>query len=485
MARRLILGWGASANILVEFEQRSAGQLAVVTKDGNLASTLREEGITVHHGDPGDTDTLQIFDGADAILVGDQRTHQNIRIAQTARDWFPHAKIIAYCGSGATPAERTQLGNSADHLVDHVSEVGDAILDVATSAAAVRAHRVRAILDSIDGKLCVFMHNNPDPDALASAVGIVRIAESRGVQAAPYYYGEITHQSNRAFVNVLDLPIQQLDPDDPFPECAAIGLVDHALPGVNDDLPPDLIPDLIFDHHTPSGPIEGRYVDLRESVGATSSMVVEYLRQLEITIGEDLATGLLNGIRTDTKNFSRKVSPIDFDAAGYLWNTVNHRALDRIENPSLSRDTLSTIGDAISERSVRGPALASCVGEISSRDALAQAADLLLQMDGIDILLVYGIEEDAVHASARARPTMQGIDLADIMREAYGPIGTAGGHQEMAGAQIPLGMLATTEEHDDALIDVVREVIDERFFETVEDRLHPVNAFSIRDIAGE
>lgn len=473
MARRLVLGWDGSPWTLVEFERRTAGRLTVVTHDGNTAGTLREEGISVVRLDPTDPRALRDVEDADAILIGEHTTGRNREIAEAARQVFPRANIVAYSGRDATPDDHTRLEAVVDQVVDHVYEVGSKIVEVATSAPAVRAHRVRAILDDIDGHLCVFMHDNPDPDALASAVALVRIADARGVDARPYYYGEITHQSNRAFVNLLDLSVEGLDHSDPFPDCDAVALVDHALPGVNDSLPPDITPDLIFDHHTPSGPVEGRYVDLRESVGATCSIILEYLRQLEIAIDEDLATALLNGIRTDTKDFSRKVSQLDFEAAGYLWEHADHTALERIENPSLSRDTLGTIGEAIARREVRGPALASCVGEITTRDALAQAADLLLQMDGIEVLLVYGIDDDAVHASARARPTMTGLDLASIMREAFGPIGTAGGHEEMAGARIPLGMMAATEDHEEALIEVVREVIDERFFETVADRLQP------------
>lgn len=220
-------------------------------------------------------------------------------------------------------------------------------------------------------------------------------------------------------------------------------------------------------------------MDLREDVGATSSMMAEYLQQLEIDIDETLATALLYGIRTDTNDFTRKVSETDFDAAGILWGKADHESLRRVENPSLSRDTLGTIGDAIAQRHVQGSILSSCVGEINTPDALAQAADLLLQMEGIDVLLVYGLTDDVVHASARARPNVPGVDLADIMREAFDPIGTAGGHEEMAGAQIPVGMLGTVGgDHGEVLVEVIREVIDERFFETVEGRLGRRGQFS-------
>lgn len=474
MVERLILGWAPSPWVLVEFARRTTGGLMLVAQDEELTDLLRDEGIDVVRADPADAAALREVDRADAILIAAREGERNCAVAAAARTVFPDARLIAYSGSGLTPAMRGRLDRLADHVIDHVTEVGTEVVHTATSAPAVRSHRVRTMLDGVDGPLCVFMHDNPDPDALASAIALVRIAEDRGNAATAYYFGEITHQSNRAFINLLDLPAVALDPGTDLPPCEAIALVDHALPGVNDSLPPDLTPDLIFDHHTPSGPVEGRYVDLRESVGATSSIMVEYLRQLEVDIDKDLATALLNGIRTDTKNFARKVSPVDFRAAGFLWELADHTALERIEQSSLSNETLATIGDAIDARTVRGPVLSTCVGRVGTRDALAQAADLLLQMEGVELLLVYGVKDDVIYASARARPTMGGIDLAAIMREAFGAIGTAGGHEEMAGAQIPVGMLAAIEgEQEMRAIDVVREVIDGRFFETVEDWLRP------------
>lgn len=480
MGSLLVLGWGSAIGPLVRFATSDSTELQVITDRKEMAESLREEGISVVHADPCDPDVLA-EQTPSVVLVAAGDGAENLATIEAARNAYPSAMIVGRTGMTISQENRDAMAALADTVIDDRAMVAQDFIDVATSPKAVRAHRVRSILDRIDGRLCIIMHDHPDPDALASAVSLRRIATSRGTSASAYYYGEITHQSNRAFVNLLDLEVEELEPTEQLPECGAIALVDHSLPSVNDSLPSDTVPDLIFDHHTPSGPVEGGYVDLREDVGATSSMMVEYLRQLEIDIDEQLATALLYGIRTDTNDFTRKVSTTDFDAAALLWDIADHDALRRVENPSLSRDTLGTIGDAIAKRRVRGSILSSCVGEINTPDALAQAADLLLQMEGIDVLLVYGIDDETVQASARARPNVPGIDLADIMREAFDPIGTAGGHEEMAGAQIPVGMLGSVgEDHDDALVSVIRDVIDERFFETVAMRLDRASRYPRR-----
>ncbi|MFC6725669.1 bifunctional oligoribonuclease/PAP phosphatase NrnA, partial [Halobium palmae] len=62
------------------------------------------------------------------------------------------------------------------------------------------------------------------------------------------------------------------------------------------------------------------------------------------------------------------------------------------------------------------------------------------------------------------------LDLGETLRDAFDAIGSAGGHADMAGAQIPLGILADVEEGSSAsLATVVEEIVSERYFETLED----------------
>lgn len=473
MAARLVLEWGLPHHALRTFAAGQSRSIQVVSEKTELIDTLGSAQIPVVHGDPSDPSVLEALGSEpNLILIAAATAERNLSIATAARRVFPGAEFLVVAETGASPNTRSRLAEVADELLEEGEIIGDQLLNISTSATALRARRVRAVLSSLDGELAVYMHDNPDPDAIASAVALTRLAECLDVPAQAYYYGEITHQSNRAFVNLLELPMEGLESCADPPESAGVALVDHSLPGINDSLPPDTRIDLIFDHHTPAGPVEARYVDVRESVGATSSILIEYLRQFGVEIDAGLASSLVYGIRTDTKEFSRKVTPLDFDSAGYVWTRADHEVLEQIENPSVSHETLSTIADAIRERHVRGNVLSTSVGDLIERDAIAQAAELLLQMDGIDVVLVYGFKDEVAYASARSRGSGIPIDLATVMRDAFGQIGTAGGHEEMAGAKISLGVLDIVDSDDE--IDregQVREVIDERFFETVESHL--------------
>ncbi|WP_417448672.1 DHH family phosphoesterase [Haloplanus litoreus] len=349
-------------------------------------------------------------------------------------------------------------------MIDVERVVTDHVLEAATGKGAERVWRLLNVLRGIDGRLAVVMHDNPDPDAIASALALAVIARSVGIEADACYFGDISHQENRALVNLLDLELRNVESVDALDDYAGIALVDHSRPGVNDGLDPDTSVDVVVDHHPPRAPVEARYVDLRSDVGATSTLLTEYLKRLGLDPGREVATALLYGIRIDTREFTREAVEADFEAAAHLYPLVDESILERVESPSMGPEVLSTLAAAIRNRDVRGDVLTTGVGRIRDRDALAQAADKLLDMEDVCVTVVYGFMDETVYVSGRARGT--DVDLGEALRDALGPIGSAGGHADMAGAQIPLGILgAVDEESTDSLSRVVDEVIAERIFE--------------------
>jgi nanoRNase/pAp phosphatase (c-di-AMP/oligoRNAs hydrolase) len=358
------------------------------------------------------------------------------------------------------------MGELADELVDP----GGAVAEEVLAPAGREGHRVRnlqRLLRDLDGRLAVVMHDNPDPDAIASAVALVGIAEAAGCPADACYSGDIAHQENRALVNLLEYDLVKFGDDPDLQPYAGIALVDHSRPGVNDHLPPDTPIDVVIDHHPPRQPVEARFVDLRSDAGATSTLLTDYLRRLNVEPDEAVATGLLYGIRVDTREFSREVSVDDYEAAAFLLPYVDSATLERVESPSISPETLDTLGRAIRNREVRGSVLTTCVGPLRDRDALAQAADQLLDLEGVNTSLVYGYDDGVIYASARARGAQ--LDVGETLRDAFGQIGSAGGHADMAGAQVPMGVLGDTDDSEE-LAAIVRDVVTDRFFETLRER---------------
>ncbi|MEF8915815.1 DHH family phosphoesterase [Natronomonas sp.] len=463
---RLVLGCGSVGLPLAERLARRPERLLVVLEDDERrADSLREEGIDARSLERTDPDALRTVAGAvDSIVLAPDETDRLLPLARLARAAYPDAFLLACFDSGTAAADRTAVSDLVDRTIDAAAETSEYVLDRAGDDG-VRMRKFKRILRDIDGTLAVIAHDNPDPDAIASAVGLTRIAEATGTDATPCYYGNINHQENRALVNLLEYDLRNLTEDvDLDEEFAGFALVDHSRPGINDGLPESTPIDIVIDHHPPRALVEARFVDLRSNFGSTSTLIAGYFHQLGIEPPADIATGLLYGLQTDTDDFTREVDVPDFEAAARLVDRADSSALQRIESPSVTADTLETVASAIVNRRVEKDVLTTGVGRISDRDALAQAADKLLEMDGISTTLVFGYTEEVVYISARSRGT--DLDLGEALRDAFGQIGSAGGHAEMAGAQIPVGMLV--EEDDEAdRGEVIEEVITERFFETM------------------
>ncbi|MFB6222259.1 MAG: DHH family phosphoesterase [Haloarcula sp.] len=486
MPSRLVLGLGPTALDLLDRVGDDTGNLMVVTQDEHRVETLRSDGINVLEADQTDRAVLADLDiDPGSVIVASEDPSRNTATAAVASELFPDAFLFVYAGLGATAEQRVQLDAAADRLFDPEAVV-TARLDQTIGDEGTRTRKLQQVLRDIDGHLAIVTHDNPDPDAIASAVALGELAERAGCDVTICYYGEVSHQENRALINLLEFDLKNLDPSDPaaLDTFDGFALVDHSRAGVHDQLPPETPIDIVIDHHPPRVPVEARYVDLRSGVGATSTLLVDYFCRFGVDIPTPIATGLLFGIQVDTKDFSREVVAADFEAAAYLVTNADMGTLQRIEDPSMSPETLSVIGNAIANREQEGSVLLTCVGEISDRDALAQAADRLLDLEGVQATMVYGVIDETIYASARARGT--DLDLGEALRDAFGQIGSAGGHADMAGAQIELGMLKTIDDRDEPLEEIVRSIVSDRFLDAIESHSHRllgrVYARSDRDV---
>ncbi len=484
MARRLLLGCSPVGNALVERARKGNADLLAVTDDGGWASTLRDRNVATVEADP--TNPAAYPDGATTVFVASDDPERNVAAARAARERYPGATLVAHAGTAATDERVATLESVADRVIDpvdavadrvrHAIDVDDADPDESGGSAAdevggpaadddERPPRLLATLRDLSGPLLVVTHDNPDPDAIASAIGLARIAERVGVPADPCYGGAITHQENRAMVNLLDLSLRTFEEID-LDDYGGVALVDHSRAGINDSLPEGTPVDVVIDHHPPRGPVEGRFIDIRPEAGATGTLIEEYLSRLEIEPNRALATTLLYGIRIDTRDFTREVSVRDFEAAASLILRADVATLERVESPSMGPETFRVLATAIECRDVRDSAIASCVGEIADRDALAQASERLLGMEGIAVTFVYSYMDGVIYGSARARGTDR--DVGELLRDALGGVGSAGGHVDMAGAQVPLGILEDVPAATDPSA-AVEKFVSRRFFEAIED----------------
>ncbi|MFC6976047.1 bifunctional oligoribonuclease/PAP phosphatase NrnA [Halomicroarcula sp. GCM10025709] len=319
-------------------------------------------------------------------------------------------------------------------------------------------HELQSLLGSGE-ELTIVCHNNPDPDCLASALALGRLAAAAGIDERRILYsGEITHQQNRAFVNLLDVELKPFDPELVVDrsERSLLAFVDHSVPGANNAVPEGTAVDIVIDHH-PAEDVQARYVDHREGAGATATILAEYVRDAGLDVDATLATALLFAIRRETLGFLRGVTAAEYEAGGFLHGHANDDLLAKLSTPSVSGATVDAIADAIDNRSVTGSVLLTHVGRTSERDALPQAADYLVTLEGVQTAIVFGIIEDTIQLSGRS--TDARINVGTVLNEAFGDVGSAGGHREMAGGEIPLGIFADYTSDDDQLVAIVEQVV--------------------------
>ncbi len=204
-------------------------------------------------------------------------------------------------------------------------------------------------------------------------------------------------------------------------------------------------------------------VDIQPEIGATATIMTKYIRQLNIKPDVSLATALLFGIRTDTKEFTRNTTSDDFEAAAYLSPLVDTTIMNQLDFPPMRLETLDIIGRAIRNKEIRGSYLASFVEFISDRDALPQAAEIMLQLEGVYTVLVFGINGDKVQLSARSMDTR--VNLGLILQSAFGKL-NSGGHATMAAGTINLGILSDANDRT-SLLKVTSDSVKKKFFSAV------------------
>jgi nanoRNase/pAp phosphatase (c-di-AMP/oligoRNAs hydrolase) len=253
----------------------------------------------------------------------------------------------------------------------------------------------------------------------------------------------------------------------------AVVLVDHNEPrgfaGAG-----SVLPVAVVDHHPGGGEGEA-FTDVRTDYGATATVLAEYYRDLdaepvppdlhETEVGADVvvpttvATALLYGILTDTHDLTAGASAADFAAAGALYPGVDGSALDRIANPQVSAEVLEVKARAIAARRVEGPFAVSYIGDLSNPDAIPQAADELVQLEGVTAVVVCGACNGAVHLSGRSRDDRVHMGrVMEALAESY-PQASGGGHARMGGGQIRGPEAPSEGRRRDALVDRVFETL--------------------------
>jgi nanoRNase/pAp phosphatase (c-di-AMP/oligoRNAs hydrolase) len=462
-AKYCIFGCGTNGyNLLLELAKEQERAL-VVDKEENRVRHLRDQKYEAYQRDLTAPDLLAGLPLFEIAFVMTGNGDANLAAVTAIKKRYPAVQLVV---RSVDPVNGQKLTAAGAEFVLYPPEVvaRAAVLQIKKQHARRIAQRLFALLAGWEGTLGIITHKNPDPDAISSAVALAEIAKQangKTLTTRIFYEGNIGHQENRTFVNLLDIKMEHLTAD-ALAKCTYLALVDCSGPGANNDIPPQTKVSIVIDHHKEGrhSSTQSAFSDIRPGVGATASILTQYLQDLDVPVDKRVATALLYGIRTDTKEFKRNVTPQDLGYAGFLLPLTDADLLDKIMSPSMSQETLDVIGKAIHERRVQSGYLFANVGYVMNRDALPQAADLLITLEGVNTALVYGITDTAIIISARNRDIR--LHIGNALSEAFGEIGDAGGHPNMAAATLPLHYFGKVE-NKAQLLEIVIEPVLQKF----------------------
>lgn len=340
-----------------------------------------------------------------------------------------------------------------------------------------RTDQLIKTLESARGKrLLICIKGYPDPDNIATSLALSYMAAQFDIQSSIVHFEQISHHENRALVKKLDLDIEEYSDQFDYSSYDYYAINDSQ----NTELPiklPESCELLVFvDHHKKLGTIRGKFVDIRENVGSTSAIYGEYLRDERFHFTGDssdesrIATALMHGIRSDTDNFVN-ATPLDYSASEFLSRFVDKDLLSLISRQSIPGKTMDLTQIALQRKDIRGTFMFSGVGYVreEDRDGIGQCADYLLQREGIETVVVYGVVGgEFVDGSLRTKSHTLDPDkwIKDVFGQDQHGVYYGGGRKDKGGFQIPLGVFGKCTDRELLWI-LIKKTIDELFYNKI------------------
>lgn len=308
--------------------------------------------------------------------------------------------------------------------------------------ARVIGEALKQLIDRSEN-VYIMGHKNPDMDAIGAAIGCLRATLNRNKEGFI-----VLEKSNPSIDNLIDRMkeeeaetykklISRETALSNIKHSSLLIIVDNHKPSFTEC--PDLLEKtnqiVVIDHHR-----RGKeFVDnpVLQYVEPYASSTCELITEMLTYMSNDLnlthfeADALMSGIVVDTKNFSFQTGVRTFEAASIL----KRAGANMLKVKALFQDDLDTMvyrAEVIhNTKMIHDNIAVSRFDKESNNSVLvaAQAADALLDINGIDASFVLTINDGKVHISGRSRGEVVSVQL--ILEKIGG-----GGHLNMAGAQL-------------------------------------------------
>jgi nanoRNase/pAp phosphatase (c-di-AMP/oligoRNAs hydrolase) len=281
-------------------------------------------------------------------------------------------------------------------------------------------------------RVLIMLHNDPDPDAMASGLALRNVLRRTKATAIIGAIHGVTRPENLRMVNLLDIHVEMITPQTlkEFDRVAMVDVQPHYFGGLVDRV------DLVIDHHPEQPGYTAVFKDVRADYGSTSTILTEHLRAVDVNISERTATAMLYAIKSDTLFFNRQTNRVDIEAFSYLYPLADPALIRKMEGAEITLERLDYVIRARQSGTLQEQVFCAFLGSTEREDFIPYVADFFLQLENVKWTVIAGIVGDALVVSVRNLGYSK--NAGEFARRFFSDIGSAGGHRAMAKAVVPM-----------------------------------------------
>src|SRR5712671_3673763 len=182
-----------------------------------LLRRLHDAGVAVTFGDPRRTDTYLKADltPGTCIIIEDNARRSLRKMLEAVRDAGGTLVYVLGLGAAATAKREDELrAEFPDVSYLSLSELfgGPLLTEFSRSLTRARVQQYQRYFSDAD-RVLIMLHNDPDPDAMASGLALRNILRRTRTTAIIGAVNGVTRPENLRMVNLLDIHVEPITPD--------------------------------------------------------------------------------------------------------------------------------------------------------------------------------------------------------------------------------------------------------------------------------
>jgi len=411
-------------------------EVEFIVENRPLFRRLHDAGIPVTAGDPRRTETWVKADlgPSTCVIVQDNGRRNPKKVLEAVRDAGGTLVYVLGLGAEATAARSEEFHpDFPDVSFLSVAQLfgGPLLTEFSRSLTRARVQQYQRYFADAD-RVLIMLHNDPDPDAMASGLALRNILRRTKTTAIIGAIHGVTRPENQRMVNLLDIHVETITPEmlKEFDRVAMVDVQPHYFVGLIDSV------DLVIDHHPEQPGYTATFKDIRPDYGSTSTILTEHLRAVDANISERTATAMLYAIKSDTLFFSRQTNRVDLEAFSYLYPLADAALIRKMEGAEITLERLDYVLKAYRGGALADQVFCAFIGQSPREDFIPYVADFFLQVEDVKWTVVAGIVNDALVVSVRNLGYTK--NAGEFVRRFFSDIGSAGGHRAMAKAVVSI-----------------------------------------------